>query len=237
MKPWLEVDKLCVEVRGRRIFDGLTFGVEAGRILAICGRTGIGKTTLLHVLAGLKRPESGDVRLLGRIIDRPGHDRPLVFQDHNLFPWLNVEQNVGFGPRCLALPKAEQQRRVRKALERVGLAERAKSRPHELSGGMRQRIGIARALAVEPQCLLMDEPFNSLDPSTAAVIRRELVTLVREARLRAVVVTHSAEDVRAVADEVIVLRGTCDRTISPISVSAFDSDVETREFLVSTIHG
>jgi NitT/TauT family transport system ATP-binding protein len=213
LKSWIEICDLTVGIGGRTIIAGLSMSARDGRVLAVCGRTGIGKTTLLQVLAGLRPASSGHVRLLSNVVDRPSHKRPMVFQEYNLFPWLTVEENVGFGPKCLGIDRAERQRRVTAALERVSLADLRHRRPHQLSGGQKQRVGIARALAVDPEVLLMDEPFSALDPSTRVEVRAELGQLVRSTGLYCIVVTHDLDDALELADHVLLLRDVADHWV------------------------
>lgn len=185
--------------------DGAALEVEAGRLVALLGPSGSGKTTLLRVIAGFERPDEGEVAIGGRTVVGPGtwvepEDRHIgmVFQDGALFPHLTVGRNVGFGePR---------EGRVEECLELVGLADRASSYPHELSGGEAQRVALARALATEPEVVLMDEPFASLDAGLRATLRDEVADILRAAGASALLVTHDQQEALSLADVVVVMR-------------------------------
>jgi NitT/TauT family transport system ATP-binding protein len=179
--------------------------VKQGEFVSIVGRSGCGKTTLLNMIAGFIPVTGGEILLDGRAIDGPGPDRGVVFQSFALFPWKTVLQNVAFGPRMRGLPDAECERIAREYLALVGLAGVAERYPAELSGGMQQRVGVVRALANNPDVLLMDEPFASVDAQTRMTLQEELTRIWLERRPTIVFVTHDVEEAVFLANRVVVL--------------------------------
>ena len=179
--------------------------VKQGEFVSIVGRSGCGKTTLLNMIAGFIPVTGGEILLDGRAIDGPGPDRGVVFQSFALFPWKTVLQNVAFGPRMRGLPHAECERLAREYLALVGLANVAERYPAELSGGMQQRVGVVRALANNPDVLLMDEPFASVDAQTRMTLQEELTRIWLERRPTIVFVTHDVEEAVFLANRVVVL--------------------------------
>jgi len=179
--------------------------VKQGEFVSIVGRSGCGKSTLLNMIAGFIPLTGGEILLDGRAIDGPGPDRGVVFQSFALFPWKTVLQNVAFGPRMRGLPDAECERLAREYLALVGLAEVAERYPAELSGGMQQRVGVVRALANNPDVLLMDEPFASVDAQTRMTLQEELTRIWLERRPTIVFVTHDVEEAVFLANRVVVL--------------------------------
>ena len=183
----------------------VTADIAAGEFLAVIGPTGCGKTTLLKILAGVIPPSGGQALVEGVPIEGPSIDRSVVFQNFALFPWLSVLGNVEFGLRSQLLP-AERRRAVAlDFLRAVGLSDALEKRPSELSGGMKQRCAIARAFAVAPSILLMDEPFGALDALTRRAMQRELVRIWREHTTTVVFVTHSVEEAIYLADRILVM--------------------------------
>ncbi|GAA3815436.1 ABC transporter ATP-binding protein [Sphaerisporangium flaviroseum] len=181
--------------------------VRRGEFLAIVGPSGCGKTTFINLIAGFVKPIEGSVRVRGGEVTGPGADRAMVFQDYALLPWRTVERNIRFAMenRRGHVPKAEQAPRVARALELVGLTGFEKSYPHELSGGMRQRVGIARALVTEPEILLMDEPFGAVDAMTREAMQAELEKIIAETRQTVVFITHSIDEAILLADRIVVI--------------------------------
>ena len=177
-----------------------------GEFVCIVGPSGCGKSTLLNMIAGFDRPTRGDLRLRGQEIVKPGADRGVVFQEHALFPWLTVRQNVGFGMSLRHVPYAEREGRVMEHLKLVGLSEFADMYPEQLSGGMRQRAAIARALANDPEILLMDEPFGALDLLTREAMQRELAKIWMRTGKTVLFVTHGVDEAILLADRVVVFR-------------------------------
>jgi NitT/TauT family transport system ATP-binding protein len=179
-----------------------------GSFVAIVGASGSGKTTLLRALAGLITPASGVVRVGDAdVTGHPDRRRCMVFQDDRLFPWRTAEANVTFGLEILGVPKAERLARARDALRTVGLSGHMSMYPSELSGGMRQRVNLARALVLSPQFLLMDEPFAALDAQTRELMQRELLRILDTTNVGVVFITHQIEEALYLADTVMVLAG------------------------------
>lgn len=193
------------------VLAGVNLELRKGEIVALLGRSGGGKSTLLRILAGLIPPDGGEVRFKGKKVEGPVEGMAMVFQTFALFPWLTVLENVALGLEARGLPKAERGRRAREAIAMIGLEGFEKALPKELSGGMRQRVGFARALVVEPEVLLMDEPFSALDPLTAEGLRGDFLDLWQGKELSTqgvLLVTHNIEEAVALADRVLVLQGS-----------------------------
>jgi NitT/TauT family transport system ATP-binding protein len=171
----------------------------------LLGPSGCGKSTLLNIIAGFEKPDSGSVTVDGVPIERPGPDRGVVFQDYALFPWLNVQQNVEYGLREKGLGTAECARIAEHYLDMVGLRSFERRFPHELSGGMRQRVALIRVLALDSQILLMDEPFAAVDAQTRTILQEELQRLWLATRKTVVFVTHSVDEAVFLADRVAVM--------------------------------
>ena len=204
-----DVDKSFASRHGTiTIMDGITFSVPENDFLAIVGPSGCGKSTLLRLIQGLDHPTAGTVRFRGKPITEVCHQMSMVFQSFALYPWLTVAQNVAFGLEARGMSKERIASTVERYISVTGLVGFEEAYPRELSGGMRQRVGLARGLAVEPSVLLMDEPFSSLDPLTAEALREEVLQLWLDPQLppeAVVLVTHNIEEALAMADRVIVL--------------------------------
>lgn len=185
--------------------DNINLEVRAGEFLCIVGPSGCGKSTLLHLIAGLQGPTSGQVLVDGNPVQGPGTDRILIFQDHGLFPWLTVGQNVEFGMKMKGVPKTERNEGTEHYLHLVHLAKFKDSYIHQLSGGMRQRVAIARALATEPDVLLMDEPFAALDAQTRDLLHDELERIWRDTGRTILFVTHNVREAVRLGDRVVLL--------------------------------
>jgi NitT/TauT family transport system ATP-binding protein len=173
--------------------------------LAIIGPSGCGKSTFLRIIDGLVPPDSGSVYLAGKEVTGPGKGRGMVFQGFDLFPWRTTLKNVEFGLELLGVPKAERIERSRHFIDLVGLSGFENAYPHQLSGGMQQRVGIARALAVDPEILLMDEPFGSLDVQTRDLLQDELARILERDKKTVLFVTHGIEEAIYLADRILVL--------------------------------
>lgn len=186
--------------------DGVDFRAKAGEFICILGPSGCGKTTLLRIVAGLQTPTDGGIRFHGSWQSDPPRNG-LVFQEHGVFPWMTVLDNVAFGLEMRGVERDERRDRASVFIERVGLARFAKSYPHELSVGMRQRVGIARAFVADVPILLMDEPFGSLDPQTKLVLQEELLRIWRTDRKLVLYVTHDIEEAIHLGDRVLVMTG------------------------------
>ncbi|HVY59802.1 MAG TPA: ABC transporter ATP-binding protein [Xanthobacteraceae bacterium] len=189
---------------GVNALAGVSLEVELGEIVAVVGGSGCGKSTLLRLVSGLDRPTHGTVTLDGTQITAPHEKIGIVFQESRLLPWLSVADNVGFGLNDLS--KEERQRRVAAQLERVGLSDKAKVWPRELSGGQAQRVSIARALVTRPEVLLLDEPFSALDAFTRADLQDHLLDLWADLKPTLVVVTHDVDEAIVLADRIVVMR-------------------------------
>lgn len=185
--------------------DETTLDIRASEFLCLLGPSGCGKTTILNLLAGFEQPTSGALRLNAQTIDGPGMDRGVIFQEHALFPWLTVEDNVASGKRVRAKSAAERSEIVRHYLAMIGLSGFEHHYPKQLSGGMRQRVAIARGLANEPEVLLMDEPFAALDAISRSLLQVELVRIWELTRKTIVFVTHNIEEAVLLADRVAIM--------------------------------
>jgi NitT/TauT family transport system ATP-binding protein len=185
--------------------DGIDLDVLPGEFLCIVGPSGCGKSTLLHLIAGLQKPTSGRIAMDGDSVTAPGTDRILIFQEHGLFPWLTVGQNVEFGMKMKGLSKPEREDRTRHYLRLVHLSQFKDSRPHQLSGGMRQRVALARALATEPDVLLMDEPFAALDAQTRDMLHDELEKIWAETGRTIIFVTHNVREAVRLGDRIALM--------------------------------
>ncbi|HTV00689.1 MAG TPA: ABC transporter ATP-binding protein [Luteitalea sp.] len=195
-------------VSGNRVVEALAptdLDVEAGEFVCLLGASGCGKSTLLGLVSGLETPTAGTVTVGGVPVNGPSPERVLLFQEAALFPWLTVEDNVAFGLRQSSLPKAEQHRVAREWIDRVHLHGFEKAYVHQLSGGMRQRAALARALATDPSMLLMDEPFGALDALTRDRLHEELESLWAATRKTVLFVTHNVREAVALGDRVLVL--------------------------------
>jgi ABC-type nitrate/sulfonate/bicarbonate transport system ATPase subunit len=192
--------------RGRRqkVLDDIDLHIAPGEFFVIVGPSGCGKTTLLRILQGLIRPSSGRATIGGREVTGPGTDRGFVFQNDALYPWRNVMRNVVFGLELQGVDKAKAKTRAQAMIELVGLKGFETYYPHELSGGMRQRVNLARALAIEPDILLMDEPFAALDALTRETMQRELLRIAAAAGTTVVFITHQIDEAILLGDRVAV---------------------------------
>ena len=179
--------------------------VEKGEFVCLIGASGCGKSTLLRIVAGFEPPSAGEALMWDKAIAGPAPDRGMVFQDYGLFPWLSVRQNIGFGPASRGLPKAELRTLVDRFVDMVGLTRFADAYPHQLSGGMKQRVAIARVLANDAEMVLMDEPFGALDAMTRERLQDELLDIWQRTKLTVLFVTHSIEEAIFLADRVVVM--------------------------------
>jgi NitT/TauT family transport system ATP-binding protein len=207
--------------RAHEALKGIDLDIAPGEFVVLLGPSGCGKSTLLYLIAGLEPPSSGEIHAFGEPVETPSPDRSLIFQETSLFPWLTVGQNVAFG-LSIRGEKAEARRAAaREALARVGLAEAIDKRPDELSGGMRQRVAVARALAMRPKVLLMDEPFAALDVQTRAKMQDFLLEISQGSGASVLFVTHSIDEAIALADRVVVFTARPGRikSIVPVALS------------------
>jgi NitT/TauT family transport system ATP-binding protein len=183
----------------------LNLTVRDNEFLTILGPSGCGKTTLLRLIAGLLRWDEGEITIDGKPVRAPGPDRAMVFQNFALLPWLSVVDNVAFGMAIAGVPKSKRHERAQELIETVGLVGFEKRYPTELSGGMQQRVGLARALAVRPKVLLMDEPFGALDEQTRRLLQEELLAIWEKERTTVVFITHSMEEAVLLGDRVVLM--------------------------------
>ncbi len=207
----LQVNRVSKEFVDRRTkstvraLDEINLEVQKGEVICILGPSGCGKSTLLNIVAGFLPPSGGEVRVDGRPVIEPGPDRGFVFQEFALFPWRTVLENIEFGPVLKGMEKAERHARARELIQRIHLTGFEDKFPFELSGGMKQRVGIARALANDPEVLLMDEPFGALDAQTRRVMQEELLKLLGETKKTVLFVTHAIDEAIVLADRVVVM--------------------------------
>ncbi|MCB1380449.1 MAG: ABC transporter ATP-binding protein [Alphaproteobacteria bacterium] len=201
----------------------LTLEFPRGELTSLLGPSGCGKTTLLKIIGGLLQPTSGDVEVDGRKVNGPGPDRAFVFQDFALLPWSNVLRNVAFGLELRGVAKSEREAIAEKYIREVGLAGFEKKFPHQLSGGMRQRVGLARALSVDAKVLLLDEPFSAVDEQTRRKFQEDLLALVRNEKKTFIFVTHSIEEAVYVSDQIAILLPRPSRVSEIIRPASFRS--------------
>jgi ABC-type nitrate/sulfonate/bicarbonate transport system ATPase subunit len=185
--------------------EAVTFGVRDREFVAIVGPSGCGKTTCLRMAAGLEFPTSGSVRVGGRPVTAPGPDRAVVFQQFALFPWKTVHENIDFGLRSKGLAETARRERIARQVEVMGLQGYESAFPHQLSGGMQQRVAIARSYVLDPDVLLMDEPFGALDAQTRIVMQEELIKLSRVNPRTVLFITHAVDEAVYLADRVVVM--------------------------------
>jgi NitT/TauT family transport system ATP-binding protein len=198
--------------------DALSLDVAEGQFATIVGPSGCGKSTFLHIVGGLTRATHGEVQVDGRTVREPGRDRAMVFQDSSLFPWYTVNQNVAYGLECLGVPTKVAVERVGPLIDLVGLAGFEKNYPYELSGGMQQRVNIARALAIDPGLLLMDEPFASLDAQTREIMQAELLKIWNQTRKTVLFITHQISEAVYLSDRVLVMSARPGRILADIAI-------------------
>lgn len=183
----------------------LSLDIRPREFLALLGPSGCGKTTLLKLIGGLTAPTSGRIEIGGRVVDGPGPDRAIVFQNFALLPWATVRDNIAFGLELQGIPRPDREAAADRLIRSFGLEGFARSYPRQLSGGMQQRVGLARALAVNPQILLMDEPFSALDAQTRRILQEELLDLLAADPKTVVFVTHSMDEAVRLADRIILM--------------------------------
>jgi NitT/TauT family transport system ATP-binding protein/sulfonate transport system ATP-binding protein len=209
----------------------IDISIAAGEFVCMIGASGCGKSTLLRIVAGFEEPTSGGVAVQGKPITGPGSDRGMVFQDYALFPWMSVHQNIGFGPRQRQLPRREVQAIADEFVRLVGLERFADRYPSQLSGGMKQRVAIARVLANNATILLMDEPFGALDALTREQLQRELLQIWARTGVTIIFVTHSVEEAVLLADRVLVMSAGPGRIENDIRIDLpRPRDVSSPEF-------
>ncbi len=220
-RPWLSIEGIARQYGDRPVFRDVWFGVERGEFVALIGHSGCGKTTILNILAGLEAPDAGVIVMDGREVASPALDRAVIFQSHALLPWLTAQGNVAFAVRSRHRDwtKARVQERARQVLDLVGLGDAAARKPAELSGGMKQRVGIARALATTPTLLLMDEPFSALDALTRGTLQDEVLRLVAGGQQTAFMITHDVDEAILLADRVLLMTNGPDARVAEVVVN------------------
>ena len=206
-KPYVQVEGIARRFPGLTVFEDVWFGVNRGEFVCLVGHSGCGKTTILNILAGLDAPSEGVVLADGREISGPSLQHAVIFQGHALMPWLTAEQNVAFalGSKHRDWPRHRLAEAARAALAKVGLSGATDKKPSELSGGMKQRVGIARAFAIEPKMMLMDEPFSALDALTRGSLQEEVSRLVAEAGQTAFMITHDVDEAILLSDRILLM--------------------------------
>jgi len=189
-------------------FDRVQIEAQRGEALAIIGRSGCGKSTLLHILAGLVRPTDGTVRLDGKVVEKPSPRWVMMFQAPHLFPWMRVAQNVGVGLHFAGWGEEKKRARVSEAIKLVHLQDYADNNVQDLSGGQQQRVALARSLVMEPEMLLLDEPFSALDAFTRAALQRDVRSIAKRLGINLVIVTHDIDEAVLMADRALIMAGS-----------------------------
>lgn len=246
----LSVSHLTARYGGQLALEDINLSIDQGELVVVLGPSGCGKTTLLNLIAGFLPAESGSIRLDGKNVDAPGAERGVVFQHEGLLPWRNVVDNVAFGLQLAGVEKRQRREIARQMLKKVGLPEAETKFIWQLSGGMRQRVGIARALAADPQLLLLDEPFGALDAFTREQMQELLLNLWRDSGKQVLLITHDIEEAVFLASELILLSPGPGKVIERLSLDfgrryaageacrAIKSDpafIERREYVLSRV--
>ncbi len=213
MQEFLKIERLSKSfVADKPVFDDVSFALAQGEFVCIIGHSGCGKTTILNVLAGLDKASSGHVFMDGREVTAPGLERGVVFQGHALMPWLTVRKNIAFAvqSRWPQWDAAQTNAQVEKYVDMVGLSSALDKKPSQLSGGMKQRVGIARAFCIQPKMLLLDEPFGALDALTRGTIQDELLSIVRQTQQTVFMITHDVDEAILLADRILLMSNGAD---------------------------
>jgi nitrate/nitrite transport system ATP-binding protein len=220
-RPWLSIEGIARSYGTRPVFHDVWFGVARGEFVALIGHSGCGKTTILNILAGLEAPDAGTILMDGRPVAGPALDRAVIFQSHALLPWLTALGNVAFAVRSRHRDwgRAQVVAHAESVLGLVGLSEAAHRKPAELSGGMKQRVGIARALSIAPSLLLMDEPFSALDALTRGTLQDEVLRLVSGGQQTAFMITHDVDEAILLADRILLMTNGPDARVAEVVVN------------------
>src|SRR5574341_1501610 len=223
MAPFIQAQNLTLSFRPKNrepvtALTDLSLAVARGEFVSIVGLSGCGKSSFLNILLGLIKPDRGEIQLNGTHITGPGQERAMVFQEFGLLPWRTVTANVELGLELKGIAPAQRAERATELIKLVGLKGFESHYPHELSGGMKQRVGLARALATEPEVLLMDEPFAALDAQTRDLMQSELLQIWERTRKTVVFVTHSIEEAAYLSDRVIVMTARPGRTKETLKI-------------------
>ena len=217
-----------------KVLDNINLNVKKGSFVSIVGPSGCGKSTLLYLVAGLDKADKGDIRVDGNLVTKPGPERVVVFQEAGLFPWLTVLENVTYGLNLKKIPKEKAKAKALDVLKMVHLSRYVNSYPHELSGGMKQRVSIARALVMEPDILLMDEPFSALDEQTRMVLHKELLEIWRKTKVTIFFITHNIREAVLLSEEVVVFATRPGRIKEIIPVPTMKDGVTPDSVTVNT---
>lgn len=208
--------------RGAQTFDRVKLEAQPGEALAIIGRSGCGKSTLLHIMAGLLRPTNGAVHLDGKAVEGPSPRWVMMFQAPHLFPWMRVARNVGIGLRFAGWPEAQMRERVAEALRLVDLEDFAETNVQDLSGGQQQRVALARSLVMEPELLLLDEPFSALDAFTRMALQRDVRSIAKRLGINLVIVTHDIDEAVLMGDRALIMAGSPGRIFHDLTIDLGD---------------
>jgi NitT/TauT family transport system ATP-binding protein len=200
------------------VLDGISFTVRPQEFVSVLGPSGCGKTTLVRIIVGIEPAEQGEILIDGQPAGPPGENRCLVFQNYGLFAWRTVLDNVCLGLEIRGMPRAERERRGREYLKLVGLSDFERHFPHQISGGMQQRTGLARALSTEPRLLLMDEPFGAVDAQMRTLLQDELLRLCALTRTTVLFVTHSVEEAIYLSDRILIFSARPGRLVAEVNV-------------------
>ncbi len=217
-----------------KVLEEINLNVKKGSFVSIVGPSGCGKSTLLYLVAGLDKADQGEIRVDGNVVTKPGPERVVVFQEAGLFPWLTVLENVTYGLILKKMPKEEAKAKAMDVLKMVHLSRYVNSYPHELSGGMKQRVSIARALVMEPDILLMDEPFSALDEQTRMVLHKELLEIWRKTKVTIFFITHNIREAVLLSEEVVVFATRPGRIKEIISVPTMKDGVTPDSVTLNT---
>ena len=246
----LQISHLFADYGGKPALDDISLTLDSGELLVVLGPSGCGKTTLLNLIAGFVPYQRGSILLEGKPVDGPGAERGVVFQHEGLLPWRNVQDNVGFGLQLAGVEKAQRQQVAQEMLKKVGLEGAGKRFIWQLSGGQRQRVGIARALAANPQLLLLDEPFGALDAFTREQMQTLLLSLWHETGKKVLLITHDIEEAVFMATELVLLSPGPGRVLERLplnfarrfvagepsrSIKSDPQFIETREYVLSRV--
>ncbi|MGH8690394.1 MAG: ABC transporter ATP-binding protein [Burkholderiales bacterium] len=216
-EKYLSIEGVGMSFGASEILSRIDLAIRKGEFVTLIGHSGCGKSTLLNLVAGLLKPTDGTILLADRHVDGPGPDRGVVFQNHSLLPWLTCFENVHLAvERVFNEARSLLKKRTHEALELVGLARAEHKYPHEISGGMKQRVGIARALAIEPKVLLLDEPFGALDALTRATLQDELMRIVAQTGATVLMVTHDVDEAVLLSDRVVMMTNGPAATIGEV---------------------
>jgi NitT/TauT family transport system ATP-binding protein len=217
-----------------KVLDNINLNVKKGSFVSIVGPSGCGKSTLLYLIAGLDKADKGEIRVAGDLVKKPGPERVVVFQEAGLFPWLTVLENVTYGLLLKKMPKDQAKKKALEVLKMVHLSRYIDAYPHELSGGMKQRVSIARALVMEPDILLMDEPFSALDEQTRMVLHKELLEIWRKTKVTIFFITHNIREAVLLSEQVVVFATRPGKIKEIISVPTMKDGVMPDSVTLST---